>query len=183
MQNAAYNGIDFILFSNPKFLVENLITYLGNSILTFMQFFMCFQALRNNKKDCKINSDTNLTDTEKIYSFYTIINYFSSLYFILFSSNSLKLQAIVLRKFFLCFVTAIYIFLALLYISSLLEFIYLYSADIKSLYFLSYLLYSNSDTTFILLGTGIIAENLIIANGLFFLSYTKKKLGLFLYFL
>ena len=174
-----------IYFGNilKYFLPDFIIDYLGSFILIFMGFFMCFQALRNNKKDCKISSDTNLNDTEKIYSFYTIINYFSSLYFILFSSNSLKLQAIVLRKFFLCFVTAIYIFLALLYISSLLEFIYLYSADIKSLYFLSCLLYSNSDTTFILLGTGIIAENLIIANGLFFLSYTKKKLGLFLYFL
>lgn len=31
---------------------------------------MCFQALRNNKKDCKINSDTYLNDTEKIYSFF-----------------------------------------------------------------------------------------------------------------
>ena len=29
MQNTAYNGIDFILFSKPKFLVENLIAYLG----------------------------------------------------------------------------------------------------------------------------------------------------------
>ena len=29
MQNAAYKGIDLILFSNPKFLVENLIAYLG----------------------------------------------------------------------------------------------------------------------------------------------------------
>jgi len=29
MQNAAYNGIDLILFSNPKFLVENLIEYFG----------------------------------------------------------------------------------------------------------------------------------------------------------
>lgn len=29
MQKKAYNGIDFILFSNPKFLVENLIPYLG----------------------------------------------------------------------------------------------------------------------------------------------------------
>ena len=28
-QNTAYSGIDFILFSNPKFLVENLIPYLG----------------------------------------------------------------------------------------------------------------------------------------------------------
>ena len=61
-----------IYFGNilKYFLPDFIIDYLGSFILIFMGFFMCFQALRNNKKDCKINSDTNLTDTEKIYSFF-----------------------------------------------------------------------------------------------------------------
>ena len=46
-------------------------------------------------------------------------------YYLLYSthffSNNVKLQAIVFKKLFLCFVTATYILFALLYISSLLE--------------------------------------------------------------
>ncbi len=61
-----------IYFGNilKYFLPDFIIDYLGSFILIFMGFFMCFQALRNNKKDCKINSDTNLNDAEKIYSFF-----------------------------------------------------------------------------------------------------------------
>ena len=61
-----------IYFGNilKYFLPDFIIDYLGSFILIFMGFFMCFQALRNNKKDCKISSDTNLNDTEKIYSFF-----------------------------------------------------------------------------------------------------------------
>ena len=47
-----------------------IIVYLLCFILICMGIFMCFQALKNNKKDLKIHTDTNLNDTEKIYSFF-----------------------------------------------------------------------------------------------------------------
>ena len=36
IQNTAYKGIDFILFSSPKFLVENRIAYLGLYLLIYI---------------------------------------------------------------------------------------------------------------------------------------------------
>ncbi len=61
-----------IYFGNSLkyFLPDFVIDYLGCFILIFMGFFMCFQALKDTKKDYKINSDINLNDTEKIYSFF-----------------------------------------------------------------------------------------------------------------
>ena len=37
IKNAAYNGIDFILFSNPKFLLDILTPYLG--LISFIYIF------------------------------------------------------------------------------------------------------------------------------------------------
>ena len=48
MQNAAYNGIDFILFSNPKFLVENLIAYL--EVYSLIYIFKLIDFYRVNSK-------------------------------------------------------------------------------------------------------------------------------------
>ena len=57
---------NFLKYLFPDIIID----YLGCFILICMGIFMCFQALKNNKKDLKIHTDTNLNDTEKIYSFF-----------------------------------------------------------------------------------------------------------------
>lgn len=52
------------------FFPDVMIDYLGCIILICMGFFMCFQALKSNKKCSKIYTNTDLNDTEKIYSFF-----------------------------------------------------------------------------------------------------------------
>lgn len=61
-----------IYFGNilKYFLPDFIIDYLGSFILILMGVFMCFQALKNTKKDLKIHSDTTVKDCEKIYSFF-----------------------------------------------------------------------------------------------------------------
>ena len=61
-----------IYFGNvlKYFFPDFIIDYLGCFILICMGIFMCFQALKNNKKESKIHADTNLNDSEKIYSFF-----------------------------------------------------------------------------------------------------------------
>lgn len=52
----------------PDFLIH----YLGSFLLILMGLFMCFQSLKKSKQECNIKDDKDLemSDSEKIYSFF-----------------------------------------------------------------------------------------------------------------